>query len=354
MKKSKKWGIKILILLLVLAIPLGLAFFILQQNLDDDLSKGMVTGLTLVHGKIEDEVNEKDDLDFFVSLVQSGQSIRETANPLSEYRKCRAVFHKLNRDVTYVFYLSDSVHNCVYTDPEGSLFLIPEKKAEKLLSHPKIDLFAVSYATYPTLTFRQGAESFGPYLTEGEWTHVNTDGASKPEKVKEKTDARVILASGDDLDFAFSLDPDFCSVTLQNEKGEILYSGDPKEMETVSMETDRELSLVVKCDWFEDNHKEYFGSITYSFNVFYDVPTECTLDRTTAAPGEMITLTVKHSSSEDLAVMPTFAAGQIQKVKGDGAWSILIPVSQTATAGEYSLMLMGSDVEKTFSITIAH
>lgn len=350
-KKSGK-GIRFLILLLVLAIPLALAFFVLHQNLDVDLKKGSVTSLTLIHGESQDEVKEKEDLDFFVSLVSSGEKIRETAAPLSEYRKCEVVFHKLNRDVTYVLYLSDSVHDCVYTDPEDSLFLIPEAEAKALLAHPLVGTFAVSYATYPTLQFRQGAETYGACEIRGEWTHAKTGEKASTQKVNETGTERVILTHGDELDFSFSLDPDFCSVTLQNEKGEILYSGAPESMEKIVMEEDTPLSLTVKCDWYEEKHESYYGSLTYTFDVFYDVPTECILDRTTASQGQLISLTVKHSSSQTIAVSATFATDKIQQVKSDGTWSILIPVAADATAGEYSLMIMGSDVEKTFPITI--
>ena len=71
------------------------------------------------------------------------------------------------------------------------------------------------------------------------------------------------------------------------------------------------------------------------------------------SPGEIITLTVSNSSGEDIVVTTTFAAGQIQKLKTDGVWSILIPVSETATAGEFSMMVMALDEEETFPITIA-
>ncbi len=351
-REGGKKGFKILILLLVLIIPIAVAFVVLQLNLDSDLRKGSVTSMTLVYGEQKEEVEDREELKFFISLAESGESIAETANPLSEYRKLQTVFHKLNRDVEYLFYLSDSVHNCVYTDPDGALFLIPQEEAATLLAHPLVTGYAVSYATYPTLEFNQGGETYGAKKIQGNWTYAKANETKSYKDISEKADQKVILPQGEELNFKFSLQPDFCSVTLQNEKGEILYSGDPEEMAPLALETDASLSLVVKCDWYQEEHAEYFGTLTYSYDVFYDVPTLCSIDRQTVSPGEEITITVEHSSSETIAALPGFPADRIRQAKVDGTWTITVPVSTTASSGEYDIMLMGSDVEETFKITI--
>lgn len=347
-----KKGIKILILLLVFIIPIAVAFFILQLNLDSDLRKGSVTSLTLVYGEQETTVEDRDEVKFFISLAESGEVIAETANPLSEYRKLEVVFHKLNRDVNYLFYLSDSVHDCVYTDPDGTLFLIPDAEASALLAHPLVTGYAVSYAAYPTLEFEQSGGTCGAKKIEGNWTYAKANESKSYQDVSERADQMVVLPHGEALNFKFSLEPDFCIITLQNEKGEILYSGDPAEMDPLVLETDTSLTLSAKCDWYQENHPEYFGTLTYTFSIFYDVPTLCSIDRQTVSPGEDITITVQHASSESIAVVPSFAAEKIRQAKVDGVWTITVPVSATASAGEYDVMLMGSDVEETYKITI--
>ncbi|MBQ3075164.1 MAG: hypothetical protein IJC26_03760 [Clostridia bacterium] len=351
-KEGGKKGIKILILLLVLVVPVLITFVVLRLNLDSDLRKGSVSSLTLIYGEQEKTVEKREELEFFISLAESGETIAETANPLSDYRKCEAVFHKLNRDVTYLFYLSDSVNNCVYTDPDGALFLIPEEEAAKLLAHPLVTGYAVSYASYPTLEFTQGGETYGARKVEGNWTYAKTNETKSYKDVSEKNEEKVILPQGEQLNFKFSLEPDFCSISLQNEKGEILFSGDPKEMKLLALETDTPLTLVAKCDWYQDEHEEYFGTLTYFYDVFYDVPSLCSIDRQTVSPGESIVLTVEHSSSETIAAVPSFSTEKITQEKVDGVWTITVPVSPTATAGDYDIMLMGSDVEETYTVTI--
>lgn len=351
-REGGKKGIKALILILVFVIPIAVAFVILQLNLDSDLRKGSVSSVTLVYGEQEKTVEDGEEVKYFISLAESGEPIEQTANPLEEYRKLEAVFHKLNRDVNYLFYLSDSVHDCVYTDPDGNLFLIPVEEATTLLAHPLVTGYAVSYASHPTLEFTQGGETYGAKKTEGNWTYAKTNESKSYKEVSEKKDQRVILPQGESFNFSFSLEPDFCIVTLQSEKGELIYSGDPEEMEPLALETDTPLSLVVKCDWYQEEHPEYFGSLTYTYDVFYDVPTSCSIDRQTVSPGEELTITVQHSSSESIAAVPSFASDKIRQAKVDGTWTVTVPVSASASAGEYDIMLMGSDVEETFTITI--
>ena len=349
---GKKW-IWILLLLLLLIVPLLVTFVVLQLNLDSDLRKGSVSSLTLVYGEQTKEVKAREELEFFISLTEQGESIADTASSLSEYRKCKVVFHKLNRDVTYLFYLSDSVNNCVYTDPDGKLFLIPQEEAARLLAHPLVTGYAVSYASYPALEFVQGdGQAYGPKKIEGHWTYAKANETKSYQEVHEKAQSKVILPQGEELNFHFSIEPDFCSITLRNEKGELLFSGDPKEMERLALETDGLLSLVAKCDWYQEEHEEYYGTLTYSFDVFYDVPTEAGIDRQTVSPGEEIVVTVEHSSSDSIAVVPSFSAGKIRQKKEDGVWTIVIPVSDNATDGEYSVTVMGSDVEENYTVTI--
>ncbi len=351
-QEGGKKGVKVLVLLLLFVIPIAVAFVILQLNLDSDLRKGSVSSLTLIYGEQEKTVEDREEVELFITLAESGEVIVETAKPLSEYRKLEVAFHKLNRDVNYLFYLSDSVHDCVYADPEGTLFLIPEEEAATLLAHPLVTGYAVSYASYPTLEFIQGGETYGAKKIEGNWTYAKANESKSYRDVSEKKDQKVILPHGEPLNFKFSLEPDFCLITLQNEKGELLYSGDPAEMEPLVLETDNSLSLVVKCDWYQEKHPEYFGTLTYTYDVFYDVPTLCSIDRQTVSPGEELTITVQHASSESIAVLPSFSAEKIRQSKVDGVWTITVPVSATASVGEYDVMLMGSDVEETFRITI--
>lgn len=351
-KKQKKFFITALIAVVVIVLPILIASFILRQNLDADLEKGSVTSVTLIHDEEQDEVTAERDISFFISVAKSGESIAEAADPLEIYRKCRVVFHKPKNDREYVFYLSDSVNNCVYTDPDGALFLIPQETAEELLTHPMIGGFAVSYAAYPELCMTQGGKTFSADHVKGEWTYAKANDTTSAKIVDAKNDSTVILPQGERPEITFPIKPDFCSVILKTESDELLFTGAPEEIPTPNLSCDTALVMTVSCDWFEESHPEYHGKLEYSFQIFYDVPALCTVDRITASPGETFVVTVTNSSSESHAFTPTFAAGKTEVAKEGTVITASIPILENATPGEYTIKVLGSDVEKELTVTI--
>ncbi len=350
-KKKKGKGWLVLLVALLVLIPIGIGFLVIELNQNNRLELGKVTALTLIHGEERDELTKKEDIDFFVAMAQSGEAIETAIEPLENYRQCKVVFHKLKRDVPYVFYLSNSVHNCLYTDSDGQLFVLPQEKAQELLLHPLIGGFAVSYAARPTMSFTQGGETFFACAVEGEWYHAKANTKAEKEKVSEKSENSVVLPQGEAWQYAFSIEPDYVSVILKN-KDTVMYSGAPEEMPIPTLEQDTELTLLVKAEWYEETTAEYHGSLEYEFAVFYDIPTLCQVDKSQVKSGDLITLTVKHSASESIAVSATFATKDIQQVKKDDGISILIMVAETATAGDFEINVLGSDVDTKIPITI--
>ena len=352
MKKSnKKKGILIGVLALVLLIPLAVITFIIRQNLAPDLNKGSVSYMIIEHDGVQTKVEEKETVSFFKDLAQSGNAIESPAHDLSEYRLFTITFHKLNRDLTVRFYLSDSVQDCVYNDFNGHWFLIDSEDAATLLAHPQIATEAVSFAFRPHLVLAQGGTEYAASQIEGEWNYYKTTGEFDHKTIRESNPQTAILPHGETLNFSFSMEPDFCSVLLTRDS-EILFSGDPADMEPLSFDHDTALELVVTCDWYEKEGRDYYGSLEYTFNVLYDVPTTVTLLTDAVLPGEEFDITVIDSSSESIAVTPTFPALKATMEQVDGVWHATVPVAPDATSGEYSLMILGSDVEQTVTVHI--
>lgn len=350
--KSKKLVLTVIVAVLVIVAPILIAFHILGENMDSDLEKGNVESVTLIHGEETDEVTVERDISFFISVAKSGDGIAEAADDLANYRKCRVIFHKPQNDLEYVFYLSDSVNNCVYTDPDGKLYLIPGDLAEDLLTHPMIGGFAVSYAAYPEITMEQNGKSFIASHVKGEWAYAKANATTSAKIVDVKNDSTVILPQGERPTLKFPIAPDYCSVILKTSEDELLYSGDPSEIPTPNLSSDTSLEMTVSCDWFEESHSEYHGKLEYSFRIFYDVPAFCSIDRSTASPGESLVITIINSSSESHAFIPTFAAGKIETSRDGTVVTAVIPIAEDAVLGEYTVNVLGSDVDKKLSVTL--
>ena len=350
-KNSKKKGIMIGIFALFLLIPLVVITVIIRQNLEADLNKGSVSYIVIEHDGTQKKVDEKESVSFFKELAQSGSAIESPAHETDSYRLFTITFHKLNRDLTYRFYLSDSVQDCVYCDFDGKWYLIDSEDAAKLLAHPQIAADAVTFADRPHLVLSQGGAEYTAQKVQGEWNYFKTTGEFDHSAVQETGAGHAVLPQGENLTFSFSLTPDFCSILLTRD-GDILYAGDPMEMEPLFFEHDTELELVVSCDWYEKEGRDYYGSLEYTFRLFYDVPTRVDLLNATALPGEEITMTITDSSSESFAVTATFPASKTRMELEDGVWYAAVPVASDATPGEYTVMIVGSDIEQTLAVQI--
>ena len=350
--KKKRKGIGVLLLALVFIIPIAIAVFLLRRDLDSDLKKGTIISVTVQYDQTISEVKEKDEIEFFVSAATGAVGIEATTDPLSSYRCFAITFHKPNNDLKYLFYLSDSVNNCVFTDPKGELYLISQDVAAKLLDHPLFASFAMSYAFHPSLTLAQGENSYTAAKVTGEWTYQRADQSKSQKTVQEEAETLAVLPQGEKFSLQFSIDPDFCSVMLVGENEELLYSGDPKKMGDISLSEDTELEFVVSCAWYEEQHPEYYGALEYTFRIFYDIPTLVTLDRTQVRPGETVALRIAHSSSESFAVNATFSSEKVELQRSGNVWVTNVVVPEDAASGEYSILVVGSDVEKSFPVTI--
>ena len=352
MKRKSSKKLAIVLILLALMVPIVLAALFLRENMTADLRRGTIRSVTLIYGEKTEELTDPEEIAFFVDAATGGASIQESAKDLAEYRNLKVVFRKFNRDVVYQFYLSDSENDCVYADPDGKLYLFPQEVARELQSHRLLENYALSFAEVPSPVLVQGGKEYAAAKTEGEWHYVRADGKNASHTFSESADVTAVLPQGEALTLRFSIEPDYCGVLLSVKDGELLYSGVYAEMPVVHRDFDTELTMTVTCDWYEKEGVSFHGSMTYTFPVFYDIPTLCTLEQDSAAPGGAFVLTVSHSSSLQLAVNATFAAGEVKLVKQGGAWTATIPVSENAVPGSYSLMVMGSDVDQTIPVTV--
>lgn len=348
----KKKVLTFFIILLCLLLPVAVAFGIIMENLSPDPEQGTVSSISLSFGEREQTVNKKEEIDFFISAVKSGSPIEKTAHPLEEYRHLEIVFHKLNHDVSYHVYLSDSENDCVYTDGEGKLFLFPAETAKKLQGHSLLGGYGLSFADCPSVSVINQETEYKGEKVKGEWNYIDSDGKEQNEKISLFGESKAVLSRGETLNLQFSIKPDYCSILLLNEKGEILYSGSYEEIKPIDLEADSNLTLSVTCDWYEDEERSYCGSLEYEFQLFYDLKTECELSSTVLAPGEELVVRVLHSSSPQIAVTPTFSTDGVRVKKIGDVWEATVTVSKTAKEGESSVMVMGSDIDETFTVTI--
>ena len=132
-----------------------------------------------------------------------------------------------------------------------------------------------------------------------------------------------------------------------------LFFGNYSEMGEIRLEKEENLSCTVSCRWYQSEGADYFGDLTYSFWVFYDIPASCTSEKSEAKPGESFLLTVKHSQSTEIAVGLSFAGNfQVSGADSEGVRTILVTVGEQALPGQFSVMIWGSDLEISVPVTV--
>ena len=304
------------------------------------------------------DVKEEKEVSFFYDVVHSGSVIHETALEPEEYRHLKMVFNRKSgkNPESFELLLSDSVNNCLYLDADGVLYLIPESKAQELLIHPQITALAMSFASPPVCSLSARGVETPTYTYTGEWTYTKVDGTQATIELVEAGDQTAVLPAdenqGDPLAFTFSLEPDYCSIRVLDEKGNMIYSGDTGDMDPLSYEEDTDLKVSVFAEWHQADNKNYKGSITYEFDVRYDVETICALTREAVRPGESFEIRVAHSSADEVGVTATFLTENVTQTKEGKEIVVRVPVAPGVTAGSYEIILMGADVETTLKVTV--
>ncbi len=354
--RKKKSGIVLLILLIVIVIPIGIVLFLLGENQSDSLSRGTVTGLSVIYTVGEEEKKQEtsaaEEIDFFRSVLKSTKTIQSTAEPLETYRKITLIFHKIRHDVTYTLYLSDSVNDCVFVDPKGTIHLIETNLAKQLRENALLGEAALSYTDYPSLKILSSHGEFFSSHVSGTWNYQNGE-TWKTGVVSEQRNTTAIVSSDAKPNLVFSHEPDYIRAILTDEKGQILFSDEWKNIGSFGLTEDAHLHLQLSCDWFDDNalHSEYHGTIVYEFDLYYDVPTVCTLSRQEALPGETIVLTTSHCITAPV-ITASFSYESIRTEKVEDRYETTIILSATALPGKYTVTVMGSEVDETLEFTV--
>lgn len=355
--RKKKSRITLLVLLIVIVIPIAVVLFLLGENQSDSLSRGTVTGLSLIYTVGEEEKKQDtasaEEIDFFRSVLKSEKTIQSTAKPLETYRKITLIFHKIRHDVTYTLYVSDSVNDCVFVDPKGTIRLIDSDLAKELRENALLGDAALSYSDYPSLKIHSSHGEFLSSGVSGTWKYRNGDGQWSSVAVSEQRNTTATVAPDAKPDLVFSHEPDYIRAILTDEKGQILFSDEWKNLGPFGLTEDAHLHLQLTCDWFEDNalHSEYHGTIVYECDLYYDVPTVCTLSRGEALPGETIVLTTSHCITAPV-ITASFSYESIRTEKVEDRYETTIILSGTALPGKYTVTVMGSEVDETIEFTV--
>ena len=193
---------------------------------------------------------------------------------------------------TLTCYFSFSENGSFCADEADNYYKIPAEDSERFLS----SAFAETLYTDSTPPQMLTAEGDTVLPTSTEWYYKNMDGlylrAQKNALADEKLTYHVTSAISVD----FTDEPDACTVEVYSD-GEKVFMGAPEELAYMILDSDSVLSVNVNAQWSYLNERNFYGGVSYSFDVLIHNRAEFSIDRSSFAAGEFAILKANNIST---------------------------------------------------------
>ena len=358
---KKKKNVKMIVTVIVLLfIPVAVAGLILYQNLQEGLFSGKVRRAEVSFADGEKAVFEsEDEIGRFKNAVKSGENTHlsesDLNKPLSEYEPLEVLFVKTSEEYRFTFYLSPSANDCLYVAAgEKEIRHVQQAEAQAVLNLKPVYERVMEFVSRPEIALiLPDGEKALPAVCRGKWVHVAYDGAQEAEEIDLVSELLPYSLAADSVfSVEMPLKPDYANLRILDQNGSQLWSGKPEEFSVLPITTEQVFTVAVDCDWYENPARAYQGHLEFSFSLFYDRPVTHSLSLSSVHPGQMITLSLSHTQSQEISVTCTFPTGEIAESSAGFEKSFVIPVAESAVPGEFSILVLGSDVDLTLPVTV--
>ncbi len=333
------------IVILLCFIPTAVAYANYQkiQNAPVDESNAVKISIDDLNGKNHTLVKESDGdeadtlIKFFVELQDNASQIVALPDSLMG-EKCFNVTLSTNvRDESYEFYFSTDPTTSYYRSNDGKTYKIAEEDAaEFIICEYAQSLYDTS--VLPTLTLSQ---SYEVTPDSAVWQYKNYTGAYVEADVSERVlnDTELYEIEGG-LDLEFDAAPDYCSVKISDEAGNLLYDNPLSDIALFSLDHTKTLTLEVKAKWYEDPSRSFCGELDYTFKSLVTAPAEFFLGMTSVEAGKFIAVTATNvSHPENIRVESSMAnTPEIKFYAAENNMAVgLFPVAVDTPSGMYTI-----------------
>ncbi len=364
-----------IILSVLLCIPLVLVIYFSVAVNTEKPSTELLLELTVdsTDGK-SFSFTDKETFGLFADTVGNAVKVSAPSRDLSAETPTVVTHIEKEQQFSYNYYMTSDPDNCYFTNTKGETYQLDSDDAKLLLA---TEAFVNVYDNYsvPTVTLSAGTNNETVHGTSfSEWFFLR-DGKfdeGVPSSDAQYTGSLSVKAQ-DDVTAEFSVVPDRCSVTVFNGNSQIHYADwasyndtDPISNKLFSdlaskmtFTADTRLVCEINAEWLETDDKTYYGNVTYTTDILFDVPAAC--DSTPVdkklSPGEFTFIKLHNvNDGEVLKFVPEDDKLSLPETKihriGDMTFCYL-PIPLTTPAGTYKVNLMSQDeVLDSFSIGI--
>ena len=359
-KKNKYF---LIIAALLLLIPAALAAYFALHTDADAVFAHRVTQITVTSPSgASSNLTDKESFDFYASAVENARLIDENFRDLSVESPYTVTFAETdNITKTYSFYMVNASDGCIYTDADGKYYLFGEKDATALLARAEFSAVN-SYAVVPYAAITSGETPLTLAPSGGSWNYRGADGAYLTKQIADSGEQKTVkigLTALGELSFYSATAPDTVTVTLSAD-GVVKHEGAYENLlnADVMSENDTFYDLVIRAEWTEKEDAPYFGSVTYTAKLLYDVaPSYSLIYRGIVSKGDFTILKISNFNDGDKlfasSAYPFPSELQVFRSNAGYSFAFLPAEYSSVAAGTYDLTLSLEDgSSQTLKVTV--
>lgn len=298
----------------------------------DDLSE---KNYTLTREENGDEADAL--IRFFISMKEKASPIVALPDSLMGEKFYKVTISSNVREESYEFYFSQDPATNYFRAADGTTYKISEDDAKQFIT----SVYAESLyddSTIPTLTL---SHEYNVTPDKAVWQYKNYTGDYVDRDVSEIVNSAVEtydLEGG--LDLSFSHDPDYCSVTVTDNAGEVLYEDTLANLSAFKLGTTKEVTVSVVAKWYEDPSRSFCGELDFTFGSVVTAPAEFYLGLTEVDAGKFTAITALNvTRPEKIIFTSTLPATPSITFydAGDNKAVALLPIDADCPSGLYTL-----------------
>ncbi|MBO4278051.1 MAG: M23 family metallopeptidase [Clostridia bacterium] len=350
------------LLAILLCIPLAFIVYYLISYSSQSVSIGNVKQITVqVPGGNETVLDKREDVDFFVDLINGAKTISSPMRDVSDETPVNIICARSDKSITYRLYPTLNLTGCLLIGPapDNKLYVLESEAAGKLLLRDEFDyMYAQNFL--PRLFVSHGGSKEEVPPVESDWKYIKSDGNEYTYTPQEYATGEEVyrIYKGNENTLVFEPGAE----TRQYEMTDISYIAENgsqysiRDISELNLSVDTLVTVSFTAKWSSLNGADCFGEAKYKFNVLYDIPAEISIDEEkTYVPGDFIVINAVHlNEGEEFALQTGLNTTPIRfTMTGDDKGVALLPISYDNAPGDYELKIITGSGEQTFAVTVA-
>lgn len=292
----KRFGWIIIAALLTAIIPLTIAicYFQFVYTNPNDQSPIITVELLAPDGTaIESAESHEDNLENFplAEILYDLSTSKVSATKPKNFSKTQNLVFSISVDsikTTYKCYFTESSESSYLEDESGAFFMPDSSVYSRFLTSKYSE--AVYPEAMPPSLLTSETDTIIP--ASADWNYSLNNGSVAKSKSFKSTEEILTYYITGAIAFDFSRKPSKCNFEVKRSNGNIIFSGSPEKLHTLTANDGEELWITAEAEWEKDNNYSSYGKQTYEFKIICTEPSSFILNTTTVSGGDFVFMTV--------------------------------------------------------------